>query len=126
MKKHIIVGFLFGIRLIPFSYLFREYGDFLLLVVKLPISIYDASINKWQILWLLIGTFSGIAFFGIQLITVIVEYGLSSISSLDIVHTQTIWLFVTNFAKSLGNESIDEEYLFRGFIWGYLKQLGIK
>jgi membrane protease YdiL (CAAX protease family) len=74
-----------------------------------------SQITIKQFIWLIVGAFIGFTIAIIQI----------SFRKSDVTYSfntyQSIVIFLFSFFYGLGNEAIDEEPLFRAFLWGYLR-----
>ncbi|MBN2148151.1 MAG: CPBP family intramembrane metalloprotease [Anaerolineales bacterium] len=96
------------------------------LFVRLGIGFAQSPIKAANIAWVFIGIIGGIVFFAAQSLILAllanVEVGMLP----NLVLPNSVGELVVGFVRSLSNEGIDEEPLFRGFLWGYLRRFGLK
>jgi membrane protease YdiL (CAAX protease family) len=97
----------------------------IVLFTKLRNGVMREPILLRNIGWIIVGLFFGTIYFGIQFFTVLFIFTGKPTIYLNFFQIQSIGLFLFGFVRSLGNEAIDEEPIFRGFLWGYLRQIGL-
>ncbi len=94
------------------------------LVVKLPKESFLTGLRLENIKWPIIGFLFGLGLmFGVLLITAV---KLADFLPFISFFFQRSNHYLFYFLYSMGTEAIGEEIVFRGFLWGYLKNLGLK